>query len=236
MRVIFRLLATTLGLITPLTAALAADLLPESPVPTVAPLNWSGPYVGGVAGYSWGDSVQFFTASGGGAIRRFDIDGFNGGGTLGFNWQFDPRWVAGLEVDFSGSDIEGRGASSLTYSCGRICSTDVTAFRTLRGRVGYAFGSVLIYGTGGWAYGRISPNLNGGSDASYRSGWTAGGGAEYAFAPHWSAKVEYLYLDFDSYVWTNASNSFFSCTGLNCSTDARFDVVRVGLNYRFGWH
>jgi opacity protein-like surface antigen len=54
--------------------------------------------------------------------------------------------------------------------------------------------------------------------------------------PHWSAKVEYLYLDFDSYVWTNASNSFFSCTGLNCSTDARFDVVRVGLNYRFGWH
>ena len=122
----------------------------------------------------------------------------------------------------------------MNYGCGTVCTTNVDAFGTLRGRLGYAWNNVLLYGTGGLAYGSIQSNLDGGSVTNWRTGWTAGAGAEYGFAAHWSAKLEYIYyVDFGSFQWTNATNVNYSCTGLNCSTDAKFSVIRAGLNYRF---
>jgi outer membrane immunogenic protein len=215
-------------------SAFAADIPVKAPmVPVAAPFNWTGLYVGAVAGGAWGSSVQFFTGAPGGSTDRYNIQGINGGGTLGYNWQFDPHWVAGIEADFSGAHIKGTGISSATYGCGTECSTNVNWFGTARGRLGYAFDHWLFYGTGGLAYGNIVTVEAGGPVNTTRAGWTAGGGAEYAFNRNWSAKLEYLYVNFSSYVYSNATNAFFGCAGLNCSTDARFSVVRLGANYKF---
>jgi outer membrane immunogenic protein len=201
----------------------------EIPVAT-----WTGFYIGVQGGGAWGNSVQTFNAGGTtGSTARFDISGGEGGGTLGYNWQM-RQWVFGVETDYSGSDIEGSTGSTLTYGCGSRCATNVTSFGTLRGRVGYAWDNVLVYGTGGLAYGDIKSSLNGGTVSNWQDGWTAGVGAEYKFTPNWSAKLEWIHVEFDSFQWTNATNTHYSCTGINCSTDAKFDVVRAGLNYRFG--
>jgi outer membrane immunogenic protein len=148
------------------------------------------------------------------------------------NWQ-TQQWVLGIETDFSGSHISGSTNSTPTYGCGIGCTTDVNAFGTLRGRLGYAWNNVLLYGTGGLAYASIQSTLNGGSVTNWRTGWTAGAGVEYGFARNWSAKLEWIYANFSSFQWTNDANANFTCTGLNCSTDAKFSVIRVGLNYRF---
>jgi outer membrane immunogenic protein len=219
----------------PFSAAIAADMAvkaPPAPVPAAA-YNWTGFYLGVEGGYAWGSSVQFFTAPPpGGSTNRYNINGWEGGGTLGYNWQIQ-QWVLGIETDFSGSQINGSTGTTATYSCGTTCATTVNDFGTLRGRLGYAWNNVLLYGTGGWAYGGIASNLDGGTATNWRNGWVAGAGAEYGFAPHWSAKLEWIYLNFNSFQWTNATNANFTCTGLNCSTDAKFSVIRAGVNYRF---
>jgi len=214
-------------------SANAADMPVKAPMaPVVAPYNWTGLYLGVQGGYAWGSSVQFFTNLGGGSIDRFDINGWVAGGTLGYNWQIQ-QFVLGIEADYSGSHINGSGPSTATYNCGAICATTVTSFGTLRGRLGFTWSNILIYGTGGLAFASIESNLNNGTVTNWRTGWAAGAGVEYGFAPHWSAKLEWIYMAFDSYQWTNDTNANFACTGLNCSTDAKFSVVRLGLNYRF---
>jgi outer membrane immunogenic protein len=217
----------------PLTGANAADMAVKAPpAAPVSAYNWTGLYVGLEGGYDWGSSVQFFTNGGGGTTNRYNIRGGEGGGTLGYNWQIQ-QWVLGVETDFSDSHINGTTGTTATYGCGTVCATTVDDFGTLRGRLGYAWNNVLLYGTGGWAYGSIKSNLNGGLVTNQRGGWTAGAGAEYGFAPHWSAKLEWLYLEFRAFQWTNATNVNFACTGLNCQTDAKFNVIRLGVNYRF---
>jgi outer membrane immunogenic protein len=212
-------------------SANAADM-PVKAAKPVAPLayRWTGLYVGLQGGYAWGSSIQTYNA---GSTDRYDISGWEGGGTLGYNWQVDPQWVFGVETDISGAHISGSGATMPSYGCGTICSTTVNAFGTLRGRIGYAFNNILVYGTGGLAYASIESDLDDGTKTNWRAGWTAGGGVEYGFAPNWSAKLEYLYASFGSFVWTNETNANYSCLGIACSTDARFSVVRAGLNYRF---
>lgn len=217
------------------TPALAADMAVKAPPPPVAApaYSWTGFYIGGNGGYAWGSSVQFFTGGGGGTTHRYNIDGWEGGGTLGYNWQIQ-QWVLGVETDFSGSHISGSSTvSTVRYGCGTTCATTVDDFGTLSARLGYGWNNVLLYGTGGLAYGGIASNLDGGTATNWRTGWAAGAGAEYGFAPHWSAKLEWIYLNFSSFQWTNAHNANFNCTGINCSTDAKFNVIRAGVNYRF---
>ncbi|MFZ0572860.1 MAG: hypothetical protein WAM63_20530, partial [Rhodomicrobium sp.] len=57
---------------------------------------------------------------------------------------------------------------------------------------------------------------------------------EYAFTHNWSAKLEWEHVTFDSFQWTNATNVHYTCTGIDCSTDAKFNVIRAGLNYHLG--
>jgi outer membrane immunogenic protein len=219
-------------------SAQAADLTPapvyKAPVYKAPPpfFSWTGFYIGAQGGGAWGDSVQFFT---GGTTDRYKISGGEAGGTVGYNWEFSPHFVLGIEGDFSWAHISGTGATSATYSCGTICATTVDSLGTVRGRLGYAFDNhILLYGTGGWAFSRINSNLNGFTAANDRSGWTAGAGIEYAFNPHWSVKAEYLRVNFDSYVWTNTTIlGVIGCNGISCSTDAKFNVVRAGVNYHF---
>src|SRR5215831_5871247 len=170
--------------------ALAADLgkpVYKAPPPVVPVFSWTGFYIGAQGGGAWGDSVQtFHTGLVSGTTGRYDISGGEAGGTVGYNWEFAPRIVLGIESDYSWAHISGTGHSSPTYNCGTICATTVDSLGTVRGRLGYAFDKrVLLSGTGGWAFSRINSNLNTFTQANDRTGWPAGAGIEYAFNPRW---------------------------------------------------
>ena len=108
------------------TPVFAADMALKAPPTPVAPgWSWTGFYIGAEGGYAWGTSNQSFTGLGGGTTGNYNIRGGAGGGTVGFNYQFDPRWVLGLEGDFSAANIKGSTLSSPTYGCGTVCTSNV---------------------------------------------------------------------------------------------------------------
>ena len=191
-------------------SAQAADIYgrrPYAQLNTVAqPLanSWIGPYIGGNLGYGWGD------VSNNGAKPS----GVLGGLQAGYNWQ-NGAWVAGIEADLQLSSADD------TFAPWKFSNP---WFGTVRGRVGYAFNSILLYGTGGLAFGALKAQLPGGlSESNTSAGWTIGAGAEFALNQNWSAKVEYLYVDL--------SDKNFLMTGM--SNGYQFSTVRVGVNYRF---
>jgi outer membrane immunogenic protein len=188
--------------------AQAADLSYGSRAPYTVnqPLNaysWAGPYLGGNLGYAWGDVTNNPTKP----------NGFAGGVQGGYNWQ-NGALVYGLEAD-----IQANGADD-TFAPWKFSNP---WFGTVRGRIGYSFNNVLFYGTGGLAYGALRGETFGLSETRTSAGWTAGVGAEFGFAPNWSAKVEYLYVDL--------SNSGFSITG--AQNGYEFGLIRFGVNYHF---
>ena len=206
--------------------ASAADM--ARPVYKAAPVmmqayNWSGFYAGIHGGYGWGED----SASAFGITSSGDIDGWFGGGQIGWNWQAPGSpWVWGIEADLSGSDI-GSSATAL----GLTADTNLNMFGTVRGRLGYAWDRVLVYGTGGYAWGRneitfSAPGISVSEERSH-SGWVAGAGVEWALADNWTAKIEYQYLMLDS-------ERYFPTVLGGFDADADIHTVRVGLNYRFG--
>jgi len=213
--------------------ALAADMPVKAPPAAVAPMfNWTGFYVGVEGGGGWGHT-RHTNVNNGANSGTAGISGGLAGGTYGYNWQ-SGAWVLGLEGDVSWSGIKKTFASSTPFCAPGIeCVTDMRWFGTDRVRLGYAQGPLLFYGTVGVAYGNVRGTLlNAGFDVGNKlhSGLTAGGGVEWAFAPNWSLKVEYLWADLGTKltygtVGTPADESV-SLKNLN--------MVRVGLNYRFG--
>lgn len=188
--------------------AMAGDLAYPSRAPYTVqqPLNafsWAGPYLGANLGYAWGSTTNNPTKP----------SGFTGGVTAGYNWQSGPV-VFGLE-----GDLQASGADD-TFAPWKFSNP---WFGTLRGRVGYSFSNVMFYGTGGLAFGGLRAETFGLSESRNTAGWTVGGGVEFAFAPNWSAKVEYLYVDL--------SDTRFSVTGV--SNGYEFGLARIGVNYRF---
>ena len=202
-------------------ASFAADIPRPAPQPAPAYLapvyNWTGPYIGLSGGGGWGSSSWSNTDS-------FDISGGLIGGTLGYNWQNGP-WVYGLEGDISWTNLQG---STSTF-CAVGCETSNSWLGTVRGRLGYAFDRFLPYATGGLAIGDVNADRPGfGGVSETRTGWTFGGGLEFALAANWTAKVEYLHVDLGS----------FDC-GTRCGAVAPDEVsftssiLRGGINYRF---
>ncbi|MBW5438079.1 porin family protein [Bradyrhizobium canariense] len=189
-------------------SAEAADLNygQRAPYTVNQPLNaysWAGPYLGANLGYEWG-SVNNNPAK---------PSGFVGGVQAGYNFQTGP-WVFGVE-----GEIQAAGADD-TFAPWKFSNP---WFGTLRGRAGYAFSNVLFYGTAGLAFGELRAQTFGWTESHTSAGWTIGAGAEVGFAPNWSAKLEYLYIDL--------STSQFAITGVSNGYSA--SVVRAGVNYHF---
>jgi len=217
-----------LALVTMAGAANAADLpRRHQPMPAKAapmyepPYNWTGLYVGINGGGGWGRS-NWSNALGN---ADADLSGGLVGGTIGYNYQMG-QVVVGLEGDIDWSDIRGTTSSGLC--AGISCETRNSWLSTARGRIGYAFDRVMPYITGGAAFGDIKATPAGlGSTTTTRTGWTLGGGAEFAISGPWTAKIEYLHVDLGD----------GSCDATNCgiptSVDFKSDIVRAGLNYRF---
>jgi outer membrane immunogenic protein len=215
-----------LGALVTAQCAAAADLslapIYKAPPPQAAqPFNWTGFYLGVNGGGGWGHSYW------GGNATGMGLSGAQVGGTAGYNWQYGNA-VLGLEGDMDWSGVKG---SNTTVGCPAGCSTSDSWLSTVRGRAGYAFGTVMPYVTGGLAVGDIQasvPGLPGGSTTN--PGWTVGGGLEVALPGNWSAKAEYLHVDLGQ----------LNC-GINCgvgptdNVSMHQDIVRAGVNYHFGW-
>jgi opacity protein-like surface antigen len=94
-------------------SAPATATVGKGPVPI---FNWSGFYVGVQGGYGWGKSDN--CDEDGACLGAFDIKGWHGGGTLGWNWQ-SGMWVAGVEADYSSASIDGIGVETPIYGNGK---------------------------------------------------------------------------------------------------------------------
>jgi outer membrane immunogenic protein len=230
--------------------AIAADMPLKAPPPPATIFSWTGFYAGLNAGGSWGRAQSDFVISGidtaiapSGSVGP---DGIIGGGQLGYNWQVDPNWLIGVEADIQASSekasttrfdaVDGEGVTT-NYE------TKIEWFGTARGRIGYVFDRrVLLYATGGLAYGRVlisgtSSDIFGAtqystafSNADVNTGWTAGGGVEgVAWDPRWTWKVEYLYLDLGT-LDAAVSAGFTTTHAASNFTD---QVVRGALNFHF---
>jgi outer membrane immunogenic protein len=133
---------------------------------------------------------------------------------IGYNYQIGS-FVVGLEGDIQYADFGREGVFNFRDEQGNLFEGELESsdwFGTVRARAGVAFGQALIYGTGGFAF------------ADDATGWTAGGGVEYAFTNNLSAKIEALYVSLDA----DNNNDF------DFDNDVDFGVVRAGLNFRFG--
>ena len=190
---------------------------------------------------------------------------FIGGGQLGYNYQFSPELVAGFEADIQGTNPHSTpGVNSVAgtgpfWMAATSVSSQLHYLGTVRGRLGWlATPDLLLYGTGGLAYGGVSSNTSinftntgggvpgstTGSFSDTRTGWTAGGGLEWRFANAWSVKLEYLHYDLGSATYgtggyaVDVTPTIFPGTGIaaiTTSTSVHFrgDIARVGLNYQF---
>jgi outer membrane immunogenic protein len=267
------------------TPAMSADL-PTTPVHTKAPpavteQTWAGFYGGLNLGGAWERSssttstvnnpLGYFNVFASAAVTALGqqpqpvrSSGFTGGFQAGHNWQVD-RIVVGLEGDVEALSLRGSTAvtgtypgTTATFTINSSVASDWLA--TVRGRLGFAAGDWLFFGTGGAAFsdlkaswgfsdtcgtnptcnGPPAPNATETASASTRLGWTIGGGVEAKLLDGWSWKLEYLYVNFGSVSATGLISPptiFGFPTNLNPfshSTSAlQTNLVRAGLNYHF---
>jgi outer membrane immunogenic protein len=208
-------------------SAIAADLPRQAPMykapAYMAPVfNWTGAYIGINGGGGWGKSNW------NGAGSDFDVSGGMIGATVGYNWQFGT-WVIGGEADIDWSNI--KGSSNAAGCAAAACETKNEFLSTIRGRVGYSFDRFMPYVTGGIAIGNIKASSPGFATVDdTKVGWTIGTGVEFAFAPQWTAKVEYLYVDLGEI--TCGAGTACAFVGGN-KADFYANIVRGGVNYRF---
>lgn len=268
-----RVLTATLGLLAiSAVPAAAADLpMKARMAPVMAPVfSWTGFYIGGNVGAAFDNSHFnvdpsgcFLTGCGAGGVAgnvlrsdsgRFGNDtAFTGGGQIGYNWQFSPSWVFGLETDlnYNGTRSSVFASFPLPFAPGSTFNYAINQkldwFGTARARLGWLPADrVMIYGTGGLAYGRVASSTGvffptsgdsyAGTLDEVRVGWTAGGGIEWAFAPNWTAKAEYLYLDLGEHSYTDVCLT--ACGGAplpayTTTVRTREHIARFGINYLF---
>ncbi len=177
--------------------------------------------------------------------------GLFGGLQTGYNWQLSSAWVIGAETDIQFSRYQS--SASVTPVTGLfppVTSQAIqqsTWFGTLRARLGFLVTpTVLLYGTGGLAYGQADTSFNSefsgtscgpftcitGDSSSIKTGWAGGGGVEWMLAPHWTLRAEYLYLDLGSNTVT-AANPFAPAFALTASSTFKESIARAAINFGF---
>jgi outer membrane immunogenic protein len=236
-----QILLASVGAIAIAGSAFAADLPYRGPPPVYAPpppiFTWTGIYIGGQVGYAWGSDPidEVDTVFDHNAFFNDKPNGVIGGAHLGYNLQI-AQWVAGLEGSVDGTSLHGTRTSAGPLVVTMSTRPDVQG--SIRGRVGVAFDRVLIYGTGGAAFSGITNNYSLGfpfflseSDTKTRTGWTVGGGLEYAVTNNWSIRAEYRYSDFGrSPDFPFSSITFGNVSFTHHLTESQ---VQAGFSYKF---
>jgi outer membrane immunogenic protein len=245
------------------TPALAADMAIKAQPPAPAPVySWTEWYVGVNAGGHWGnvsDPAVFTQNTWFGGVDAANAaaawpntlkpSGFAGGGQLGYNWQApNSNFLLGFEADIDG--LTGKASRNVVFSInGGPGGSNVgdsardNWIATVRGRAGFIFNQALLYATGGAAFSNWSMNHtysdNAGAvptnitNSSTRSGWTIGGGLEYAFLNNWTARAEYLYADFGTFNNSLSMQNFGIGFTVLHPEKLTENILRVGLNYQF---
>jgi outer membrane immunogenic protein len=197
----------------------------------------------------------------------FHRDGAVAGGQFGFNWQVNSQWLVGAEADYQWSNLDGSVNSSFRLgnvgATNMVVSQTVDSFGTARARAGVVLAPpLLLYGTGGFAFGQVHENLSvpavatkgltaggfsyactigtacfAGSASQILLGWSAGAGAEYAITTNLLFRTELLYVHLSSPTVTATATAVAAGTA-PASIAAGFSavyfaVMRAGLNYRF---
>jgi outer membrane immunogenic protein len=240
----------------------------KAPAAVASPI-WSGFYVGVNAGGIWGrtntdnsfisDANPFAqsialaagqgTSSGG---------GFIGGAQIGYNWQV-ANWVTGLEADFQGLSLKQTRTSPIVAS-GAGTGQDFDEIKhnwlaTFRARGGYAWGSTLLYVTGGaavsdtkfsrtqsWSFGDFCPidpqngfaDCHVGSASKTTVGPVVGAGLEYALSGNWRVRAEYLHVWLPGVSFVSASVAGPTQQFNQIANTSKIDIARLALNYRLG--
>jgi outer membrane immunogenic protein len=251
-----------------ITAGILALSAAINPASAQAPAwTWTGFYLGANFGGGWTNSNWTTTITGTlGDLQRTGTNsntsnggGILGGGQIGYNYEFPSHWVAGIEADIDGAHLTSSKSLCLTVVtvvCGNR-DTQIEDFGTVRARLGYAFDNILVYGTGGWAWGNISnatqttclgtecpatsalkPQIPTSSSSATPSGWAAGAGIEWGFLPNWALRAEYLHLQLNGV--TEDRSGFLGparpvFVTAHQSSDLGVDAVRVGVSYLFNW-
>lgn len=239
--------------------ASAADLprkAPPAALPAPPTFTWTGFYVGANIGYGWLRSTDEITGADAPSSTflannvvatslPLNSNGILGGIQAGYNWQAFPNWVFGIEADIAATDfnnsltLPGLGFRPMT------ASERMNWLGTLRGRIGFTpMDRWLVYATGGLAYGHTElsaalSNINGclgnncqaGSASTWKTGWAAGAGVEWAFLNDWTVRIEYLHFDLGtvSHPMVDPVLPFV----FNAQAGFEGDIVRVGVNYLF---
>jgi high affinity Mn2+ porin len=226
-----------------------ATKAPPIPYSVSSGYNWSGFYAGGHLGYAWGSSNWTAAPGISGSLNLAQpVDTFDEAGSFfeglqaGYNYMLSNRVVVGAEVDASfpafpnlaGISIGGTSTFASPTLGAVSYSETVLSSGTVRGRIGYAPGNWLFYATGGfaWSYDQLTLTqlASGTTDMPFlwRLGWAAGAGVEVPVAPHWTARLEYLFTDYGS-----SSVPFFA-GAQRIDSDFSLQELRAGLNYQFG--
>lgn len=265
-----KILGALTVLVSGTVGASAADMAVKArpPAPVVAAVySWTGFYIGGNIGYGWGQSTDPFLsftddpggipgftgyfAGGGNVFPNLKPAGVIGGGQIGYNWQMN-QFVLGAVADFQGANIRSSATAFVDPPGGLVptfqsLSQQLDFLGTVRGKAGVAFNNVLLYGTGGLAYGRVRNSLTfdatpgtpvyfTGTSSEWRTGWAAGVGGEYGVGP-WSFGLEYLHYDLGRSSLTALSappGAAIPGASLTVTQRTAGDIVRATLNYRFG--
>ena len=250
MKRLLKYLASAAMLLSPL-AAHAADLPVRAPLPPPVPVfSWTGFYIGANIGGAWAHTnwtdTLFLTN-----FNNGNNSVFIGGGQIGGNYQIG-NFVIGGEWDFDWAGNNNGGNGVVIPGVGNIVVTNNNRWiTTVAARFGYAIDHWLLYGKvgGGWVgnnnltvsnvttgvsltCGTFTNLTNCGNNTG---GWLVGGGAEWAFAPQWSAKFEYDYLGLGNRTFVIPVTAPL-LAGDTFSTNIRnVQMVKVGVNYLFNW-
>jgi outer membrane immunogenic protein len=249
-------------------ADLPARAAPPAPFAAVPTFTWTGFYVGVNAGWGWrnSDDATVFNLPAGSVINSpttagtltlsatdDDDSGLLGGAQIGYNFQMGA-FVFGVEADIQASDLGGDSTTGITGTYVFVGvpglafapppatvvrgGASIDWFGTVRARAGVAFDRLLVYATGGFAFGGGDNGACAGligCENDWNSGWTAGGGVEWAFTNNLTVKLEGLYVDVDA--GDNGSAPFFNPVTntlfLNSADDNSFGIVRAGVNFKF---
>jgi len=248
------------------TASFAADMseraYTKAPAYIAPTSNWTGAYIGAQVGARWSNSTWTTTAledpvsnidpfASGGNPSSFNSTTFKGGGYAGYNYQFAPSWVVGLEGDINWGDGKRTaagipGAYTLTLPRAALDSTTVKQGwdASIRARLGFLVTpSTMLFGTAGVAWQDASLNTSCSSAGLWcvedrnetfntvKTGWTVGGGLETKVWTNWLARVEYRYADYGT-----IDHEFFPATidAVFMHETLKTHTVSVGLAYQFG--
>lgn len=270
-------LLSTVAMLAMTAAATAADLPRRDPppyIPPPPPPMWTGPFVGVHLGFGWGDPSNdpddkvlisgFGNNYGAVAIGSRDKGSLTGGAQLGYNLQLTPTFLVGVVADFTwlGRDYAASGITSSpvigtnwTETATFTSSLKHDWLGTARVRAGVTFDNLLLYATGGLAFGEVDSRSSSrttysvpggptsvlvasgsGSSSDMEFGWTIGGGLEYRLSPSWSLFAEYLYYSLSSRYTVNVTPGPTIAalpTSYRVKADADGHLVKFGINYAF---